>query len=70
MMYVLSKSVKNCSNYELNKNNFTFSFFNIDISVNIQDSEFSVCNLDILLEGHVSQNVYLVPSFYIMSKNG
>ena len=43
----------------------------MDISVNIHyfQLNFSVCNQNILLEGSVSQNCYLGPSFYFMSKN-
>ena len=44
----------------------------MDISVNIYsiDLKFSVCTIKILLEGSVSQIIYLGPSFYFMPKNG
>ena len=32
--------------------------------------KFSVCDQNILLEGRMSQNVDLGPSFHFMSKNG
>ena len=44
----------------------------MNISVTIKDFElkFSMWYPNILLEGRVSQNFNLGPSFYLMSKNG
>ena len=44
----------------------------MDISVNIYiiDLIFSMCILEVLVEGSVSQNIFLGPSFHIMTKNG
>ena len=49
-----------------------FYFLNIDISVNIKNFELklSVCDPNITLEGSVSQNFDIGPSFYFMSKIG
>ena len=44
----------------------------MDISVNIYiiDLIFSKCIFEVIVEGSVSQNIYLGPSFYFMTKNG
>ena len=44
----------------------------MDISVNIYiiDLILSMCILEVLVEGSMSQNIYLVPSFHFMTKNG
>ena len=51
---------------------FHFYFLNMDISLNIYTLviQFYTGVLDIPLEGSVSQNCYLGPSFYFMTKNG
>ena len=42
----------------------------ISITIHVIDLRFSVYILKVLLEGSVSQIVYLGPSFYFMAKNG
>ena len=44
----------------------------MDILVNIYiiDLIFSMCILEVLVEGIVSQNIHLGPSFHFMTKNG
>ena len=44
----------------------------MNISVNIYNINliFSMCIVEVFVEGSVSQNIYLGPSFYFMTKNG
>ena len=44
----------------------------MDISFNIYiiDLIFSMCILEVFVEESMSQNIYLGPSFYFMTKNG
>ena len=51
---------------------FSGFFLNSDISVtvHVMRLEFSECDLKVLLEGSVSQNLYLGLSFYFITKNG
>ena len=72
MVCILSQSFRNYRKYELNSDFFHFYFLNMNISVNIHpfDPKLSVCNPNILLEGSMSQNFDLGPTFDFMSKNG
>ena len=42
----------------------------ISVNINIIDLILSMCILEVLVEGRVSQNIYLGPSFHFMTKNG
>ena len=42
----------------------------ISVTIHIIKLKFSVCDTNIHLEGSISQNFDLGPSFYFMSKNG
>ena len=66
MIHVLLKLVRNYRKCELNSDFFTLIFLNMDISVTINPFElrFSVGNLNFPLEGSVSQNIDLGPTFH------
>ena len=63
-----SKMIENANQIVI----FHFYFLNMDISLTIRPFElrFCVCNSNNPLEGSVSQNFDLGPTFYFMSKNG
>ena len=69
-MCILLKLVKYYRKHELNSDFFYFSNMDISVNINYFNLKFPVYNQNILLEGSVSHNFDLGPSFLFMSKNG